>query len=101
MRPPLPQLRAAYDDDPADLYLYDIGAYAGRALAEAQGRHLLQVDTADATAETLRAALLDLVTDPERVALSARLRAAARAEDGTARAVEVVEEIAGRSTLTS
>ncbi len=33
----LPQLRAAYDDDPADLYLYDIGAYAARALAEAQG----------------------------------------------------------------
>ena len=39
----LPQLRAAYDDDPADLYLYDIGAYAGRALAEAQGRDLLQL----------------------------------------------------------
>nr|WSX75081.1 glycosyl transferase [Streptomyces sp. NBC_00899] len=39
----LPQLRAAYDDDPADLYLYDIGAYAARALAEAQGRPLLQL----------------------------------------------------------
>lgn len=39
----LPQLRAAYDDDPADLYLYDIGAYAARALAESQGRPLLQL----------------------------------------------------------
>ncbi|MGW3430316.1 macrolide family glycosyltransferase [Streptomyces melanosporofaciens] len=39
----LPQLRAAYDDDPADLYLYDIGGYAGRALAEAQGRPALQL----------------------------------------------------------
>ncbi|MGW1373183.1 macrolide family glycosyltransferase [Streptomyces sp. NPDC002446] len=39
----LPQLRAAYDDAPADLYLYDIGAYAGRALAEAQGRGHVQL----------------------------------------------------------
>lgn len=39
----LPRLRAVYDDDPADLYLYDIGAYAARALAEAQGRPLLQL----------------------------------------------------------
>ncbi|MEU1800147.1 macrolide family glycosyltransferase [Streptomyces sp. NPDC019937] len=39
----LPQLRAAYDDDPADLYLYDIGAYAGRALAERQGRPAVQL----------------------------------------------------------
>jgi MGT family glycosyltransferase len=39
----LPQLHAAYDDAPADLYLYDVGAYAGRALAEAQGRGLVQL----------------------------------------------------------
>ena len=39
----LPQLRAAYDRDPADLYLYDIGAYAARALAESQGRPVLQL----------------------------------------------------------
>lgn len=39
----LPQLRAAYDHDPADLYLYDIGAYAARALAESQERPLLQL----------------------------------------------------------
>lgn len=39
----LPQLRAVYDEDPADLYLYDIGAYAGRALAEVQGRDLVQL----------------------------------------------------------
>ncbi|MEV8566690.1 macrolide family glycosyltransferase [Streptomyces sp. NPDC051322] len=37
----LPQLHAVYDDDPADLYLYDIGAYAGRALAETQHRPLM------------------------------------------------------------
>ncbi|MEV5874734.1 macrolide family glycosyltransferase [Streptomyces sp. NPDC052101] len=42
----LPQLRAAYDDDPADLYLYDVGAYAGRALAEAQGRGFVQLSAA-------------------------------------------------------
>lgn len=39
----LPQLRAAYDHDPADLYLYDIGAYAARALAESQGRPVVQL----------------------------------------------------------
>ncbi|MFJ2434961.1 macrolide family glycosyltransferase [Streptomyces anulatus] len=39
----LPQLHAAYDHDPADLYLYDIGAYAARALAESQERPLLQL----------------------------------------------------------
>lgn len=39
----LPQLHAAYDHDPADLYLYDIGAYAARALAEVQGRPLMQL----------------------------------------------------------
>ncbi|MCT2592533.1 glycosyl transferase [Streptomyces sp. N2-109] len=39
----LPQLRAAYDDDPADLYLYDIGAYAARALAESQDRPVIQL----------------------------------------------------------
>ncbi|MFQ6395403.1 macrolide family glycosyltransferase [Nocardia sp. KC 131] len=39
----LPQLRAAYDNDRADLYLYDIGAYAARALAEAQSRPIVQL----------------------------------------------------------
>ncbi|MDT0269600.1 glycosyltransferase [Streptomyces sp. DSM 44915] len=39
----LPQLRAHYDRDPADVYLYDIGGYAGRALAEAHGRPHLQI----------------------------------------------------------
>jgi MGT family glycosyltransferase len=39
----LPQLRAAYDADPADLYLYDIGGYAARALAESQGRPRMQL----------------------------------------------------------
>ncbi|WP_254388899.1 macrolide family glycosyltransferase [Streptomyces sp. AC550_RSS872] len=42
----LPQLHAAYDDAPADLYLYDVGAYAGRALAEAQGRGHVQLSAA-------------------------------------------------------
>ncbi|MFI2026251.1 macrolide family glycosyltransferase [Streptomyces buecherae] len=39
----LPQLRAVYDADPADLYLYDIGGYAARALAERQGRPTVQL----------------------------------------------------------
>lgn len=39
----LPQLSAVYGDDPADLYMYDIGAYAARALAETQGRPVLQL----------------------------------------------------------
>ncbi|MFI9507384.1 macrolide family glycosyltransferase [Nocardia sp. NPDC052566] len=42
----LPHLRAAYDADPADLYLYDIGAYAARALAEVQGRPIVQLSPA-------------------------------------------------------
>ncbi|WP_327147768.1 macrolide family glycosyltransferase [Nocardia sp. NBC_01329] len=39
----LPQLSATYGADPADLYMYDIGAYAARALAEKQGRPVLQL----------------------------------------------------------
>ncbi|MFE6162030.1 macrolide family glycosyltransferase [Streptomyces sp. NPDC056486] len=39
----LPQLRSFYDDDPADLYLYDIGAYVARALAEGQQRPFVQL----------------------------------------------------------
>jgi MGT family glycosyltransferase len=39
----LPQLRAAYDHDRADLYLYDIGAYAARALGETQDRPVMQL----------------------------------------------------------
>ncbi|WP_330172164.1 glycosyl transferase [Streptomyces sp. NBC_01498] len=39
----LPQLRAHYDEDPADLYLYDIGSYPGRVLGEAQNRPLVQL----------------------------------------------------------
>ncbi|GAA2735577.1 macrolide family glycosyltransferase [Actinocorallia aurantiaca] len=42
----LPQLRAVYDADPADVYLYDIGAYAARALAESQGRPVVQLSPA-------------------------------------------------------
>jgi MGT family glycosyltransferase len=39
----LPQLHAHYDHDPADLYLYDIGAYAARKLAGSQGRPVVQL----------------------------------------------------------
>ncbi|MEU0134438.1 macrolide family glycosyltransferase [Streptomyces sp. NPDC006296] len=60
----LPQLRAAYDRDRADLYLYDIGAYAARALAEAQGRPVLQLSPTfvawDGYAEEMGAALWEL-----------------------------------------
>ena len=42
----LPQLRAVYDDDPADVYLYDIGGFAARALGEVQGRPIVQLSPA-------------------------------------------------------
>ncbi|MDF6021994.1 macrolide family glycosyltransferase [Streptomyces sp. JH34] len=60
----LPHLRAAYDHDRADLYLYDIGAYAARALAESQGRPVLQLSPTfvawDGYAEEMAAALWEL-----------------------------------------
>ncbi|WP_019545900.1 macrolide family glycosyltransferase [Streptomyces sulphureus] len=39
----LPQLRPFYEDNPADVYLYDIGGYVGRLLAEVQGRPQVQL----------------------------------------------------------
>ncbi|MFJ8390853.1 macrolide family glycosyltransferase [Streptomyces sp. NPDC094438] len=64
----LPQLHAAYDDEPADLYLYDIGAYAARALAEAQGRGLVQLSPAhvawEGAQEEIRAAFAELPGGP-------------------------------------
>lgn len=39
----LPRLRAAYDQDRPDVYLCDIGAMAARALAEGQGRPVVQL----------------------------------------------------------
>ncbi|MGF3137882.1 macrolide family glycosyltransferase [Streptomyces diastaticus] len=39
----LPRLAAFYGADPADLYLYDIGGYAARALAESQDRPHVQL----------------------------------------------------------
>ena len=50
-----------------------------------------RVDTADATAETLRTARDDLVTDPERIARTRQLQAAARSEGGTPRAADLIE----------
>lgn len=75
----LPQLRAAYEDDPADLYLYDIGAYAARALAEAQGRPLLQLSPTfvgwDGYEEEVAAAVWQLPgADAYRAAFTAWLR---------------------------
>lgn len=52
-----------------------------------------RVDTDDATAGTLRAALDDLLADPERVRRSEELQAAARAEGGTPRAADLVEQV--------
>ncbi|MFI6054504.1 macrolide family glycosyltransferase [Streptomyces violascens] len=64
----LPQLHAAYDEDPADLYLYDIGAYAGRALAEAQGRDAVQLSPThvawEGAAEEIGAAFAELPGGP-------------------------------------
>lgn len=39
----LPQLRAAYDKDRPDLFLYDIGGYSARILAENWGRPAVQL----------------------------------------------------------
>ncbi|WP_188309782.1 macrolide family glycosyltransferase [Streptomyces sp. CBMA123] len=50
-----------------------------------------RVDTEAATAEALRAALLELVGDPTVAERLAVLSAAGRAEGGTARAVELIE----------
>lgn len=54
-----------------------------------------RIDTEDATAEALRTALLELTADPEVARRSAELRAAARAEGGTARAADLIEEMLG------
>lgn len=54
-----------------------------------------RIDTGDATADALRAALLDLVGDPEVTVRSARLSAEARAEGGTVRAADLIEEMLG------
>ncbi|MER7708016.1 macrolide family glycosyltransferase [Kitasatospora sp. NPDC097605] len=50
-----------------------------------------RLDTEDATAAALRAALLELTGDPAVAARLAGLRAEARAEGGTARAADLVE----------
>jgi MGT family glycosyltransferase len=54
-----------------------------------------RIDTADATAETLRTALGELVADAEVARRSARLRADARAEGGTTRAADLIEHMLG------
>lgn len=52
-----------------------------------------RVDTADATAPALREALAALTTDPEVARSSARLQADARAEGGSGRAADLLEEL--------
>lgn len=52
-----------------------------------------RMDTAEATAETLRAVLNDLVTDAEVASRSALLRAGTRAEGGTPRAADLIENM--------
>lgn len=52
-----------------------------------------RVDTADATPESLRSALLDLMSDAERVARSRQLQARAQAEGGTRQAADLVEDV--------
>ena len=59
-----------------------------------------RIDTQDATAENLRAALHDLVHDAEVAARSARLRADARAEGGTRRAADLIENMLNRALST-
>ncbi|MFD9635297.1 nucleotide disphospho-sugar-binding domain-containing protein, partial [Streptomyces violascens] len=52
-----------------------------------------RIDTPDATADALRTALNDLVTDPEVARRSAQLRADARSEGGTRRAADLIENM--------
>ncbi|WP_308168768.1 macrolide family glycosyltransferase [Nonomuraea sp. NEAU-A123] len=52
-----------------------------------------RIDTLDATAETLRTALSELVADPEIALRSTGLRAEARAEGGTTRAADLIEHL--------
>lgn len=54
-----------------------------------------RIDTEDATAEALRTALDELLADPEVARRSASVRAEARAEGGTLRAADLVEELLG------
>ncbi|MFC4336329.1 macrolide family glycosyltransferase [Salininema proteolyticum] len=42
----LPQLHESYDGDVPDLYMYDIGGYQARAIAQRQGRPALQLSPA-------------------------------------------------------
>ncbi|CAM5340246.1 Macrolide-inactivating glycosyltransferase OS=Streptomyces antimycoticus OX=68175 GN=SSPO_063530 PE=3 SV=1 [Streptomyces antimycoticus] len=53
------------------------------------GRHLPKEE---ATAQALRKAVLDLTSDPEVARTSARLRAEVRAEGGTGRAADLIED---------
>jgi MGT family glycosyltransferase len=50
-----------------------------------------RIETADATADALRCALLELTSDPEVALRVARLKAEVRAEGGTARAADLIE----------
>ncbi|MFF3440016.1 macrolide family glycosyltransferase [Streptosporangium sp. NPDC002721] len=52
-----------------------------------------RVDTEEATPEALRAALLDLTSDPEVAARLAKLREEVRGEGGTVRAADLIEEL--------
>ncbi|MEU5949092.1 hypothetical protein ABZ793_26515 [Micromonospora sp. NPDC047465] len=52
-----------------------------------------RIDTPEATAEALRAALNDLVTDAQVARRSALLRVGAQAEGGTPRAADLIENM--------
>ncbi|MFB9681330.1 macrolide family glycosyltransferase [Streptosporangium vulgare] len=52
-----------------------------------------RIDTEEATPEALRAALLDLTSDPEVAARLAKLRDEVRGEGGTVRAADLIEEL--------
>ena len=54
-----------------------------------------RLDTADATAEALRTALLDLTSDAEVARRAADLRGQARTEGGASRAADLIEEMLG------
>ncbi|MGS2640656.1 macrolide family glycosyltransferase [Streptosporangium sp. LJ11] len=55
-----------------------------------------RIDTEEATPEALRAALLDLTSDPEVAARLAKLQDEVRGEGGTVRAADLIEELLRR-----
>ncbi|WP_078882781.1 macrolide family glycosyltransferase [Streptomyces albus] len=93
----LPQLRAVYDEDPADLYLYDAGSYVGRALAEAQGKPCVHLSPAIVGEQYVQGAAAGSVRLPGADEYHARF---AKWLAGSGATTTDVDEFAGRPPRT-